>query len=192
VYAKYTFCKDWSAAENKPARDVDLAIFVCPSAQGARKYVSDYAAGTLIEKSVWKPLVDAGVITPRPEWRNLFSPNAWQCTRVADVADGLSNTFMLFEVAGRPASYRRGLIEPGRTITGSRWADDEAPFWIHAVCSSFQIVNCSNNNEIYSFHPSGANFLYGDGSVRFHGETIAAETFVSLFTPACGDLVSAP
>jgi prepilin-type processing-associated H-X9-DG protein len=54
------------------------------------------------------------------------------------------------------------------------------------------MVNCSNNNEIYSFHPNGANFLYGDASVHFHAETIAAETFVSLFTPACRDVASAP
>jgi prepilin-type N-terminal cleavage/methylation domain-containing protein len=139
VYAKYTFSKDWSAAENQPARDVDLAVFVCPSARGTRKCVSDYAAGTLIDKSVWKPLVDAGIITPRPEWRGLFSPNAWECTKAADVADGLSNTFMLFEDAGRPASYRRGLIEPDKTITGSRWADDESPFWIHEVCNGSQV-----------------------------------------------------
>jgi prepilin-type processing-associated H-X9-DG protein len=192
VYAKYTFAKDWSAAENQPARDTELALFVCPSTRGTRKYVSDYAPGTRIDSSVWKPLVDAGIIAPRPDWRNLFSPDSWECTKVADVADGLSNTFMLFEDAGRPASYRRGLIEPDKTVTGSKWADDEAPFWVHQVCNGSQMVNCTNNNEVFSFHPTGANFLYGDGSVRFHAESIRAETFVSLFTRASGEVVSAP
>jgi len=192
VYAKYTFAVDWSAAENQAARDTNLALFVCPSARGTRKYVSDYAAGTRIDASVWKPLVEAGIIASRPDWKNLFSPDAWECTKVADVADGLSNTFMLFEDAGRPASYCRGLIEPDKTVTGSRWADDEAPFWIHELCGASQMINCTNNNEIYSFHPTGANFLYGDGSVHFHSETMAAETFVSLFTRASGEAVSAP
>ena len=192
VYAKYTFAKDWSAAENQPARDTELGLFVCPSARGTRKYVTDYAPGTRIDSSVWKPLVDAGIIAPRPDWRNLFSPDSWECTKVADVADGLSNTFMLFEDAGRPASYRRGLIEPDKTVTGSKWADDEAPFWVHQVCNGSQMVNCTNNNEVFSFHPTGANFLYGDGSVRFHAESIRAETFVSLFTRASGEVVSAP
>jgi prepilin-type N-terminal cleavage/methylation domain-containing protein len=95
VYAKFTFAKDWSAAENQSARDNELGLFVCPSARGTRKYISDYAAGTLIDSSVWKPLVTAGIITPRVDWRNLFSPDSWECTKAADVADGLSNTLVL-------------------------------------------------------------------------------------------------
>ncbi|MCI0462099.1 MAG: DUF1559 domain-containing protein, partial [Gemmataceae bacterium] len=45
-------------------------------------------------------------------------------------------------------------------------------------------------SEIYSFHTGGANFLLGDGSVRFIQQDIAAEVFVSLFTRAAGDIVS--
>ena len=88
--------------------------------------------------------------------------------------------------------YVAGLIDPDKTITGSRWADDEAPFWVHNVCNGSQMINCSNNNEIFSFHPTGANFLYGDGSVRFHPQTLNAETFVSLFTRASGEVVAIP
>jgi len=189
VYAKYTFDKNWSATVNKEARDTEIATFICPSTPGQRNYCSDYAAGTLIESGVWSPLVSAGELTMRSDWKNLFTSNAWKCTKIAEVTDGLSNTFMLFEVAGRPDSYRRGVLEPDRTITGARWADDESPFWVQDTCNGSQVVNCSNNNEIYAFHPAGANFLYGDGSVRFHSETIDPETFVSLFTRAAGDFV---
>jgi prepilin-type processing-associated H-X9-DG protein len=49
------------------------------------------------------------------------------------------------------------------------------------------MINCSNNNEIFSFHTSGANFLYGDGSVHFFAETVAPEIFVSHFTCNAGD-----
>jgi prepilin-type N-terminal cleavage/methylation domain-containing protein/prepilin-type processing-associated H-X9-DG protein len=189
AYAAYTFAKNWSAIENRPARDTEIAVFRCPSAPGGRKYVSDYAAGTLIDSQVWKPLVSAGVLAARSDWSNLFSPNSWQCQPIAAVTDGLSNTFMLFEVAGRPNSFRGGKEEPGRTISGSRWADDESPFWVHDLCNGTQVVNCSNNNEIYSFHPAGANFLYGDGSMRFHPETINVEAFVTLFTRAAGDIL---
>jgi prepilin-type N-terminal cleavage/methylation domain-containing protein/prepilin-type processing-associated H-X9-DG protein len=192
AYAKYTFAKDWSAAENKTARDTEIAIFICPSTPGQRKYCSDYAAGTRIESRVWKPLVSSGAITMRTQWLNVFVDDAWRCTAIAEVTDGLSNTFMLFEVAGRPDSYRLGILEPGRTISGARWADDESPFWVQRMCNGSQLVNCSNNNEICSFHPTGANFLYGDGSARFHSETIDPETFVSLFTRAAGDLVRQP
>jgi len=188
VYAVYTFARNWSAAENRPARDTEIALYRCPSALGGRKFVSDYAAGTLIDSGLWKPLVSAGVLSNRSDWSNLFPPHSWQCRSIAAVSDGLSNSFMLFEVAGRPDSYRGGQIEPGRTISGSRWADDESPFWVHNVCNGLQLINCSNNNEIYSFHPTGANFLYGDGSVRFHSETIDPDAFVTLFTRAAGDV----
>ena len=40
------------------------------------------------------------------------------------------------------------------------------------------------------FHPGGAMFLYGDGSVHFHSESMNPETFVSLFTRAGGDIVA--
>lgn len=189
VYASYTFARNWSAAENKPARDTEIGVYRCPSAPAGRKFISDYAAGTLIDATLWKPLVSAGVLSARSDWTNLFPAISWQCRSIAAVSDGLSNSLMLFEVAGRPDSYRGGKLEPGRTISGSRWADDESPFWVHNVCHGLQVINCSNNNEIYSFHPAGANFLYGDGSVRFHSESIDLDTFVTLFTRAAGDVL---
>jgi prepilin-type processing-associated H-X9-DG protein len=110
------------------------------------------------------------------------------------VRDGLSNTFMLFECSGRPLKYlengRRGDPDttPKEPISGAEWASAEAEFWIHEVCHGSQFFNCNNHNEIYSLHPGGANFLYGDGSVHFHSETIEPEAFVSLFTRAAGDV----
>ncbi|MBS0263034.1 MAG: DUF1559 domain-containing protein [Planctomycetes bacterium] len=41
----------------------------------------------------------------------------------------------------------------------------------------------------YSFHTGGAHFLLGDGSVRFIAENISFNTFLSLTTPAGGEVV---
>ena len=95
---------------------------------------------------------------------------------------------MLFEDAGRPIGYVEGKATRATNVSGAEWANREAEFWIHLLCGP-QIINCTNNNEIYSFHPGGANFLYGDGSVHFQPETIDPETFVSLFTRAAQDVV---
>ncbi len=187
VYDRFDLTQDWRAAANQSAREVDLGVFVCPSTPRRRPHVADYAAATRITTAVWKPLVGAGVLAERTDWTNLFQPVAGRCTGVAEVRDGLSNSFMLFECAGRPDSWRLGQLEPGRTITGAAWADDEAPFWIHSVCGSGQMIGCSNNNEIYAFHPGGADFLYGDGSVHFHADQLAPNPFVSLFTKSAGD-----
>jgi hypothetical protein len=36
-------------------------------------------------------------------------------------------------------------------------------------------------------HHGGANFVYGDGAVRFHVETMSLDVFISLFTAYAGD-----
>jgi prepilin-type processing-associated H-X9-DG protein len=50
-------------------------------------------------------------------------------------------------------------------------------------------MNCSNNSEVYSFHPGGANFIFADGSVRFIQETISLTTLAQLITRAGGEVV---
>jgi prepilin-type processing-associated H-X9-DG protein len=51
-------------------------------------------------------------------------------------------------------------------------------------------MNCSNDNEVYSFHPGGANALVADGSVRFLRESINIRTLAALATRAGGETVS--
>ena len=92
-------------------------------------------------------------------------------------------------VAGRPIGYYHRKATGRTDVTGAEWSNRAAEFWIHLLCGGSPIINCTNNNEIYSFHPGGANFLYGDGSVHFHPETIDSETLVSLFTRAAGDAI---
>jgi prepilin-type processing-associated H-X9-DG protein len=105
------------------------------------------------------------------------------------IKDGLAHTMMWFEDGGRPLKYV-GKVRDSGTVDGGRWADN-ANWWIQHNNKGSQIFNINNSNEIYSFHPGGANFAYGDGSVRFHDQMISAEAFVSLFTRAGADSVDA-
>ena len=188
VYDRYRFDLHWNATENQEAREVDIAVFVCPTAPRNRPYISDYATCETIASSAYQPLIDANAIEPRTFWDNTFQRNCVS-TAVSDVRDGLSNTFMLFEDAGRPKKYVAGKLQSG-TISGAKWADVEAYFYVHDLCNNTQMTNCNNNNEIYGFHSSGCNYLYGDGSVHFHPDGINPEAFVSLFTMAAGDVAS--
>jgi prepilin-type processing-associated H-X9-DG protein len=74
-------------------------------------------------------------------------------------------------------------------VSGSGWANDLSWYDIHDECGGGQMMNCHNNNEIYSFHNGGCNFAFGDGSVHFIQENIDPEEFVSLFTRAASDIV---
>ena len=188
VYEMYDFDHYWDGPENQAARESDMAVFVCPSAPGGRSYISDYGVCLSITPQSYQPLIDAGAITPRRSWTSIIQDYTDQ-TSAASVRDGLSNSFLLFEDGGRPLRYKRGRLVPGGQ-TGSMWADHRGYFCVHALCNNTQLINCNNVNEIYSFHPNGCNFLYGDGSVHFHSENIDSEVFVSLFTMAAGDIVS--
>lgn len=128
--------------------------------------------------------------------RRLFKP-----VRVAQVSDGMSNFFMLFESAGRPTVYTRSHIVPDITNSnGKYWANNENCFTLHGnytadngtsnhSCEE-QLINCSNAEEIYSFHVGGANFTYGDGSVHLVSETINIITFAALHSRSGGEIVN--
>ena len=57
-------------------------------------------------------------------------------------------------------------------------------------------VAINNSNEyghcFYSFHDGGAQFAFGDGSVRFLGESIDLKLLASLVTRAGGEAASSP
>lgn len=206
VFDQYDFDLHWYEAPNDGATHTDIAAFVCPSAPGNRKFsetrasrrilegsdahVSDYApnlnitstARATLEAMGIEPDSWAGFFAPPPSGRSPDGP------KLNEIRDGLSNTWLLFEDAGRPFNFRDGKRQSG-DISGASWADDELEFWVHNVCGGGRMINCNNNNEIYGFHPGGCNFLYADGAVRFHAESISAETFVALFTRDGGDFV---
>jgi prepilin-type processing-associated H-X9-DG protein len=103
------------------------------------------------------------------------------------VSDGLSQTIVLPEDAGRPREYRGRTGATGWQIGPDTWnyGDDHA-FWIQAWCGT-QCFNCENGNELFSFHPNGGNYLMGDGAVRFIPVTINKFTFKALFTREASD-----
>jgi prepilin-type N-terminal cleavage/methylation domain-containing protein/prepilin-type processing-associated H-X9-DG protein len=52
---------------------------------------------------------------------------------------------------------------------------------------SSAVMNCDNWKGVYSFHSGGSNIVFGDGSVSFIKEDVAADTFVSLITRGAAD-----
>jgi prepilin-type N-terminal cleavage/methylation domain-containing protein len=143
---------------------------------------------------------------PNPKWDGMlqvFDSLRTGAIRAAHVRDGLSHTFMFCEVGGRPEHYINGKPEiqyatvdgsPNdgviKGITSFRWASTSLPITIDRTCGGGSMINCTNGDEVYSFHHGGANFCFGDGSVHFIEESVDPEVFVSLYTMAGGDIVN--
>ena len=109
-----------------------------------------------------------------------------------DVTDGLSYSMMLFECTGRPnpiTRVPRANSPPPAVVGGARWADSDSTFWMNNMCNGTQMFNCDNRQEIFSFHTGGSNFVYGDGAVRFHSESMSPGAFVSRFTAFASDFL---
>lgn len=116
--------------------------------------------------------------------------------KFASNTDGLSNTLFLVEDAGRPFRYGGGFVKRGADRDGNGaaggWGDPDSWFGINGASRSLgtqgsgpTAVNGSSDNEIYGFHPGGANVLLGDGSVRFLSESITL-AMISAFVSRQG------
>ena len=204
---------------NKKATAVPIAAYQCPTAPKQSgtsdpnypnyyECATDYAACTAIisTSSSISASIASGEITDRGDrfWRSILQPTVVTATSsvretyslspdtvsIRDVTDGTSNSILLVETAGRPEYWSYGHVNTNSRSEGWHWADPQGWFWIHDTCYGGRMFNCNNNNEVYSFHPGGCQFLYGDGSVHFLPNQLNPDTFISLFTRAAGDLIN--
>ena len=133
--------------------------------------------------------------TPQANRSVLFRNSA---VRMAEITDGTSQTIVVVECSGRPLVYR------GRTPRfdlandqGQGWIDSEGPFSLDGASADGAVqgqgpvltpraMNATNENDPYSFHPGGGNFLFADGHVAFVEQGIPLEVFAALCTAPAG------
>ncbi len=197
IAAQFDRTLNWDQPGNERPRNAVLSVAQCAETPPPSKLPSTPAVGQVHDYSICTYIdgdaqnVLRSRIRRRTRWIGLLQALP---TKLADVVDGSSTTWMIVEDAGRPDSWCRGTLgaryngascAPSALTTdvsGGAWASDESEFWVHNVCGNEQMMNCHNNNEIYSFHQGGCMFLYGDGAVRFVEEEASAEVFIALFT----------
>jgi prepilin-type processing-associated H-X9-DG protein len=204
LYDQIDFGKHWFDNE---ATKIRLPIYLCPESPKQFQFnkheyfTGDYTIAEQMQRTEGKIklLFDNSTVTQRNGPYGLYGilqPPEVRTVSIISVTDGISNTIMFSECAARPFEYQMGrqFVEsttsmPERKKSGADWSSNRAPFYIRESCGSggTQLFNCTNKNEIYSFHLGGTNFCYGDGSVHFLSETIHPETFISTFTAYAGD-----
>ncbi|MFO0788263.1 MAG: DUF1559 domain-containing protein [Pirellulales bacterium] len=134
--------------------------------------------------------------------------------KINQVTDGLSKTIAYAESGGRPYLYRGGRqIEtfPAKRVNGGGWCRPASDISIDGTSGDGATdvgtcaVNCTNGIEIgatfphpyynsvgtgepYGFHPGGANFCMGDGSVRWLNADINIRDFARLVTRAGSEI----
>lgn len=135
--------------------------------------------------------------------------NVSAAVRLASITDGLSNTMLLSECAGRPVNLRLGKPwtkykdndpskgeEPNK---GGGWASKENSLEIHGSQADGTVemksssterkggplaINITNDKNIYSFHTGGATAVFADGSVRFLSQRADIRIIAALATRA--------
>lgn len=213
-----------TAASNQPNLNESIATFVCPSTSIKNSVVPDiyeYNNGAIATKIIGtaarsdyeaivgvnhKPLTEgsgdlSGIkFGPWGDTRYDINrkPIAYRPGRFAKVSDGLSNTILIGERAGRPDWYRRGeATEPypylkpnmGPDHHQAAWGISTHIWWL--VFGHEQSINDTNAKGIYSFHKAGANAGMADGSVRFLSESMDQEVLNAMVTRSEGDSVVA-
>jgi prepilin-type processing-associated H-X9-DG protein len=113
------------------------------------------------------------------------------------ISDGTSNTILVTEDAGRPRAWVAGQAGDDQVLLGCGWSGYNNPLSIQGSTSDGQAhpgtcaINCTNDGEVYSFHPGGANAVFADGSVHFLQAGIDIRILAALVTRAGGEAIAA-
>ena len=236
LYNQYDANLPWYVVANDPATTTNLEAMICPSSPGRVTVPSSalYSAITNAARTdtpTWG-LSDYGSINAVRNGFNVAAGGtSWGIKEydgglgrgpngvaLGKFMDGLSNTMLVGEDAGRPMVYnfRKPVPNPkSGAVSGTDWTKDG---WGWAdINNGFSLdgtgtnginndtsgsgvvtlapgggtcfINCSNDSEFYSFHTGGVHVLMGDGAVRFLSENISGVTLIALATRGKSDIV---
>lgn len=212
VQEKYDFNYSWNHPENSDAIKSRIETLLCPSSPKG-DYLDEVQPNVWTATTDYVPhgaisrgIMNAGIVKRRRKPTGLINKSV---TRNRDVLDGLSNTLLLVECAGRPEYWVLGRLGPftnnngcgnfnvvnGRS-KGGGWADPANMVPMHGFsqdglsCHGPKAINVTNNNEAYSFHVGGMQINLADGSTRFITAQIDMELYASLITMSEGELIT--
>ena len=231
--------KNWSHVDNRTAVNTVIPGFLCPSSPEPINRLdgdpnvtwtqeicsqSDYSPTVWVSGPLYNPTSSSNLIDPPGNPNNAGDyPGIleYQNPKASfkEVTDGLSNTIMFAESAGRPYVYRKNVkLNEDATaarVNGGGWPRPASDILVFGTTqdgvSPFGscAVNCSNGLDIvarsypdpqfstygvsapYSFHSGIVLHTFGDGSVRGIIDSIDIREYAKLVTRA-GEEIAAP
>ncbi|PQO37195.1 DUF1559 domain-containing protein [Bremerella cremea] len=131
---------------------------------------------------------------------------AGKASRMADIQDGTSNTYLIGERLGGSNVYKKRQIDAtltsllgstqggawGDVLNGEQWVKGSLYDGSYTSGGGPCAINCSNirSRGFLSMHPGGAEFLMADGSAQFISSNVAAHTFASQITAKNGEVIA--
>ncbi|OJW12274.1 MAG: prepilin-type N-terminal cleavage/methylation domain-containing protein [Planctomycetales bacterium 71-10] len=220
VSGAYNFNVGWYVLANQTAVRTVVPTYICPSSPRSMNpinYVPRYS-GTAATPDPTIYAAAGDYFTAR-SFVDPWYPTNQQVehigvldqttfTPLSAVSDGLSNTLLAYECAGKPDYYERRRFVHGFPTPSSPNVIDRQ--WFHGPWASYMnmritsstggqyeydgpcVINCHNGwNGAYSFHPGGIDVLSCDGSVRFLKESTAKSVIRSYVSRAGGEIMDA-
>jgi hypothetical protein len=152
---------------------MNLAVQLCSSSQHTDKGQGDYAGMNgprglpgMAEGYLFGQSYSAGIMIA------VGQPTTNVPVRGAHIRDGLSNTLLIVESAGRTDGNRF-------------WADAHQTFAQHGP------INVTSGNEMFSDHPGGVFVAFADTHVVFFPESVDMTVIDALSTRARGEAIDA-
>ena len=213
------FRYDFSGTEaptNQQAASANIQAFICPTTQrsGSTNDVEGYGFTDYSAPVTVRPDLNGN---GNPRYKCALNGDSKRT--IGSISDGTSNTVAIAEDAGRFDVATGGFMvvksEGEEMIDGTpanrrswAWADPDNAFNVDKLVNNtptpigggdiddpdacnWSLVNCGPNEETFSFHPSGANVNYCDGSVHFLNAAIDAVTFTAIMSKDGGEVASA-
>lgn len=212
----YDFRRNWWQGTNPTTASVPVPAFRCPSVPAIPEVFSAVAKSprpgltfsTPVARTDYEALqgLQPGSVNPNLPEAIYNSGNRFSVMHrnsrndYAQITDGSSQTVIIVECSARPTVLRGRTIEESLTNDqGICWADSEGPFSFDGTTrdgrreggsGATAVMNRRNDNEPYSFHPGGGNFLFADGHIQFLSVSIDYRTALGLFTRAGGEVLA--
>ena len=213
----YEFLANWYDPPNASLILNPLQVYHCPSADFGRTATSKSPAFGVRTAAAWdygsvnvSSYVPGYSGTANAERRKGVM-NDREGSTVAQILDGTSQTLVVSECANRPqlwvmgrrrtditadtSNYPAGNVGPGE-VTGGVWAEHQKAVSVGGAIGDGTTtigggpcaINCTNDWEIYAMHPSGANGLFADGSVRLLDASMPVTVLGALCSRSGGEV----